>query len=61
MFRSALVLFFLFLVLAGPFMAIAASVAPNGYGKRNVAPMCYVAGIACAKGPTILPALRRLK
>jgi len=61
MFRTALVLFCLFTFLAGPFVAIAATSAPHGYGNRNAKPMCYFAGIACSKGPTLLPALSRLK
>lgn len=61
MFRTALVFICLFTVLAGPFVAIAATSVQHGYGNRNAKPMCYFAGIACSKGPTLLPALTRLK
>lgn len=61
MFRTALVLFCLLTFFAGPFVAIAATSAPYGFGKGNTKPMCYFAGIACSKGPTLLPALTRLK
>jgi len=61
MIRTALLPFFMIIVLAGPLVAIAATSASQASAGRQSKSMCYFAGIACSKGPTLLPALSRLK
>ncbi|MEM1049710.1 MAG: hypothetical protein AAGL24_26390 [Pseudomonadota bacterium] len=61
MIRNFLIAALLILMTTGPFIAIGIMAKMPNETVARTKTMCHVAGAACEDGPTLLPAIARLK